>query len=255
MLSLLQTAGNDARRLAEALAAQQHFHVHAPLLNAKGEEIRDLLKTLPAKVGADDRVLFYFAGHGIAAGGDDGPAGYSVPADADPTEMKTFIPMEFLHHSFNALPCRHLLLILDCCFSGAFKWSSNFRAIGTLMPKKIYKERFDRFVQEPARRVIISAAYDQKAPDVLQGDSSRALTGLHGAVNSVVLDPVPAQPPAFVISGSDDKIIRLWSPANLTPTAHSERRQASQWLGKILKWMVGAGRDFSQPSTRTGYPQ
>ena len=37
------------------------------------------------------------------------------------------------------------------------------------MPKRIYKERFDRFVLDPAWQVITSAAYDQKAMDVLQG--------------------------------------------------------------------------------------
>ena len=42
-------------------------------------------ETMARLVTADDRVLFYFAGHGIAADGDDGPAGYLVPADADPT--------------------------------------------------------------------------------------------------------------------------------------------------------------------------
>ena len=179
-VSPLQTAVNDASKLAEVLAAQQHFHVHAPLLNATGEAIRQLLqKTLPEQVQPDDRVLFYFAGHGIAADGEDGPAGYIVPANADPTDEKTFIPMEDLHQSLNALPCRHLLLILDCCFSGAFKWSSNFRAIGTLMPKRIYKERFDRFVQDPAWQVITSAAYDQKALDVLKGTGKP--TGDRGA--------------------------------------------------------------------------
>jgi hypothetical protein len=43
------------------------------------------------------------------------------------------------------------------------------RAIGSLIPKRIYKERFDRFVLDPAWQVITSAAYDQKAMDVLQG--------------------------------------------------------------------------------------
>ena len=61
-------------------------------------------------VEADDRVLFYFAGHGIAADGDDGPAGYLVPADADPTDLKTLIPMAELQDALQALPCRHLLL-------------------------------------------------------------------------------------------------------------------------------------------------
>ena len=171
-VSPLQTAVNDARRLAEVLTMQQHFTVHPPLLNAKGDEIRTLLQQTLQSVGKDDRVVFYFAGHGIAADGDDGPAGYIVPADADPTNVKTFIPMEDLHKTLDELPCRHVLLILDCCFSGAFKWSSQFRAIGTLMPKRIYKERFDRFVMDPAWQVITSAAYDQKALDVLQGKAT-----------------------------------------------------------------------------------
>ena len=77
--------------------------------------------------------------------------------------------MAELQDALQALPCRHLLLVLDCCFSGAFQWASRMRAIGSLMPKRIYKERFDRFVLDPAWQVITSAAYDQKAMDVLQG--------------------------------------------------------------------------------------
>ncbi len=175
----LQTAVSDAQRLAELLAAQHHFSVHPPLIDASGARIRELLRTtLPAEVGRDDRVLFYFAGHGIAADGDDGPAGYLVPADAEPKDLGSFIPMAELQAALDALPCRHLLLVLDCCFSGAFKWSSRHRAIGTLMPKRIYEERFDRFAADPARQIITSAAYDQKALDVLHGKP----TGERGAV-------------------------------------------------------------------------
>ncbi|MGH7495081.1 MAG: caspase family protein [bacterium] len=149
----LQTAVNDARKLAEVLAAQQHFLVHPPLLNAKREEIRTLLKhALPEKVGKDDRVLFYFAGHGIAADGEDGPAGYLVPADADPSDVESYIPMEHLHERLSVLPCRHLMLILDCCFSGAFKWSSSFRAIGTFLLIDPYEELLTRCSNEESRR-------------------------------------------------------------------------------------------------------
>ncbi len=179
-ISPLQTAVNDARKLEDVLKSQQHFSVHTPLLNATGKAIRDLLqKTLKETVTEKDRVVFYFAGHGIAEDGEKGPAGYIVPADADPNDVRTFIPMEDLQNALNNLPCRHLLLILDCCFSGAFKWSSQFRAFGSLMPKRIYKERFDRFVEDTAWQVITSSAYDQKAMDVLQ---NKHQTGVRGSI-------------------------------------------------------------------------
>lgn len=179
-VSTLKTAVADAKRLAEVLGNQQHFKVHRPLLDAGGGEIRALFQFMSEQVGKDDRVFFYFAGHGIAADGDDGPAGYIVPADAEPSDVKTLIPMADLQSALDVLPCRHLLLVLDCCFSGAFKWSSQYRAIGALMPKKIYQERFDRFVQDPAWQVITSAAYDQKALDVLIGKP----TGDRGSASS-----------------------------------------------------------------------
>jgi WD40 repeat protein len=188
-VSHLQTAVEDAQQLAIVLGAQQHFLVHGPLLDATGADIRTLLQTtLPAQVGKDDRVVFYFAGHGIALDGDDGPAGYIVPADADPADVKTLIPMADLQKALDALPCRHLLLVLDCCFSGAFKWSTQYRAIGTLMPKRIYKERFDRFIHDPAWQVITSAAYDQKALDVVHGQA----TGARGVAASA--DQTPHSP-------------------------------------------------------------
>ncbi|BDC49847.1 hypothetical protein F183_A21630 [Bryobacterales bacterium F-183] len=170
-VSWLKTAVDDALRLADVLKTQQHFDVHPPLVEATGAEIRELLHTIiREKVGENDRVLFYFAGHGIAADGDDGPAGYLVPLDGDPDDVKsTFIPMSELQDALTSLPCRHLLLVLDCCFSGAFQWASRFRDVRSAVPKRIYKERFDRFVMDPAWQVITSAAYDQKALDVLDG--------------------------------------------------------------------------------------
>ena len=93
-----------------------------------------------------------------------------------------------MQDALQALPCRHLLLILDCCFSGAFQWASRMRAIGSLMPKRIYKERFDRFVLDPAWQVITSAAYDQKAMDVLQGRATGD-RGLAAAANGEAHSP------------------------------------------------------------------
>ena len=171
-LTPLSTAVNDATVIAERLAIQHGFQVHPPLLDAKHESIRKLLTVdIPKLVGEDDRVLFYFAGHGIALDSETGPNGYLVAADTKAGKDDTLIPMQLLHDSLTKLPCRHGLLILDCCFSGAFKWSSGFRDVVFDLPKVIYEERFWRYCKDPAWQVITSAAHDQKAVDIITNQS------------------------------------------------------------------------------------
>ena len=168
----LKTAVNDAKGLAERLEAQHGYIVHGPYLDATREELEKLFKeTMPALVKKEDRVLFYFAGHGIALDGEEGPNGYIVPKDAKQGDRDSLLPMNLLHDSINALPCQHGMLILDCCFSGAFKWSTGFRDVMFDLPKIIYEERFWRYVKDPAWQVITSSAYDQKAVDVISDQS------------------------------------------------------------------------------------
>src|SRR5690606_20444963 len=97
----------------------------------------------------------------------DGPEGYLIPADARPDDPSTYIAMADLHRWLESLPCRHLLVVLDCCFAGSFTWygGRSVRPIG----KKLYREHYDRFLCEPAWQIITSAAHDQEALDVLSG--------------------------------------------------------------------------------------
>jgi Caspase domain len=164
----LRTAVNDARGIGQVLEAGFGYTVHLLTEDVTLRKLKSLLdESLSKEVQSDDRVLIYFAGHGIALDGDDGPAGYLVPQDARPDDRQTFLPMTDLSAWLNRLPCRHLLLVLDCCFAGAFRWSST-RELGAV-PEVIHKERFDRYIRDPAWQVITSAAYDQKALDVLSG--------------------------------------------------------------------------------------
>jgi WD40 repeat protein len=169
----LTTAVNDAARLADLLRAS---HGYETILLTEPETnqpvTRDRLaalftEELPARLGDDDRLLVYFAGHGVALDGDDGPRGYLVPQDARPGDSASMLAMTDLHAWLTALPCRHMLAILDCCFAGAFRWSAT-RDLGA-PPDVIHKERYDRYLLSPAWQVLTSAAYDQKALDVLGG--------------------------------------------------------------------------------------
>jgi WD40 repeat protein len=175
----LKTAVNDAKRIAQILETKYQYQVLRLLdEDATGVHLRELFaafeqQTLPLPDGSktqiqkDDRLLFYFAGHGIALDAldnADGPVGFLVPQDARMDNDSSLLPMKRLHDALLALPCRHLLVILDCCFAGAFRWAGQRDAVRS---QKMYRERYERFISGCAQQVITSAADDEKAADSL----------------------------------------------------------------------------------------
>ena len=80
--------------------------------------------------------------------------------------------------ALNELPCRHLLSILDCCFAGSFRWSSQHRKIVVSDSGPLYREKYDRYIRDRAWQAITSAAYDQLAYDAfdLKNDRGQAKT-------------------------------------------------------------------------------
>ena len=122
---MLQTPVADAEELAEVLRDEHGFDVQIiKNVDATYEKLKALLADLKMRVGKDDRVLFYFAGHGIALDSDDGPKGYILPQDADQVSTDRYLPMVDFNQALSTLPCRHMLVILDCCFAGALRWAS-----------------------------------------------------------------------------------------------------------------------------------
>lgn len=170
-IATLQTAVADAKAIAALLRDQHGYTVELRTdAEATGARLRALFEEqLPTLVGPDDRLLIYFAGHGTAQDGEDGPEGFLIPQDArsGADARSTLLPMTWLHGCVSALPCRHRLLLLDCCFAGTFRWSSHRSAIPS--PRTIYRHRYKRFVDEPAAQVLTSAADDQQALDVIDG--------------------------------------------------------------------------------------
>lgn len=167
----LKTATNDARRLATTLKDLHNFEVRLFLdEDASKQRLSKLLnEQLPNELGSDDRLIFYFAGHGVALDGDDGPNGYLLPQDARRGEEDSYLFMPFVHDALLSLPVRHALIIMDSCFSGAFRWAATRDIIG--LPFVVHEERFARFVKDPAWQVITSTAHDQKAMDQLSSGS------------------------------------------------------------------------------------
>ncbi len=179
-IPVLGTARQDAVAIAKILQSEYQYRVFLitdhSAITATYQNLMTWLETeLPQqlKAASPSRLLFYFAGHGIALNGDDGPQGYLIPQDARLGDVSTYIPMPRIEAALTQLSCRHCLVILDCCFAGAFRWSSTRRLIS--VSKVIHKERFDRFIQDPAWQVITSAASDQYALDSLDLKGDRGV--------------------------------------------------------------------------------
>jgi hypothetical protein len=111
--------------------------------------------------GADNRLLFYYAGHGhtlkLAYGGD---MGYIVPKDApNPQDdrdgfLKKALDMKSVEVMAERIESKHALFLFDSCFSGALF------ALSRAVPEHInYK------TSKPVRQFITAGGADETVPD------------------------------------------------------------------------------------------
>ncbi|MCU0535733.1 MAG: caspase family protein [Hydrococcus sp. Prado102] len=174
----LSTPVSDAIALADLLEKKYGYKPEnvCRLINEQAilTRLQSLLNaTLPnqLKPTKSDRLILYFAGHGLPKNSDKGPSGYLAPQDAELGQEKSFLPMSEVYDALEKLQCHHLLVILDCCFAGTFRWASSRKLIAIL--ETIHREHYDRFIRYPAWQVITSSAHDQEALDFVKLSEDR----------------------------------------------------------------------------------
>ncbi|WP_414584743.1 caspase family protein [Scytonema sp. PCC 10023] len=243
-ISPLQTAINDAKKLVEILQEKHKYQVWVYLdEDATLNNLNHLLeKTLPQEVKSDARLLFYFAGHGIALNSDDGPQGYLIPQDAKAGDINTYLPMTQVHECLTHLNCRHFLGIFDCCFAGAFRWSFTRNVMSP--PKVLHRERYDRFICDPAWQVITSAAADQKALDALHLNTQRGRIGNHSPFATALFEALTGAadiyPPATHGKSSGDGVITatelyLYIRDRVEPATEAYRQKQTPGIWSLTK--------------------
>ncbi|MBL7808865.1 MAG: caspase family protein [Saprospiraceae bacterium] len=168
-VSTLETPINDGIALKKVLIEEFGYR-EAPVeacYNPNKKALLDFLAGMKKAVKDDDSVIFYFAGHGIARDETDGLKGFILPTDADLNDYDTLVSMQELFDVFSELPCRHFLLVLDCCFAGAFRWATKYRVVSSIIQEPISRQHYDHYTNHSAWQVITSASHTQKAIDLL----------------------------------------------------------------------------------------
>jgi uncharacterized caspase-like protein len=124
----LPNAYNDAIAIKKVLQEKYSFDNTICLFNeeATNEKLHEIfIDTLrdPSIIGPDDRILVYYAGHGklktiTNREGQEVKTGYIIPYDAKKDKYSSYLEMETIVDCCTNSPAKHVLLILDCCYSG-----------------------------------------------------------------------------------------------------------------------------------------
>ncbi|MES2828455.1 MAG: tetratricopeptide repeat protein [Bacteroidota bacterium] len=129
----LQNPVKDATELEAILQTTYTFekeHV-TTLYNKSRDEIMQALIQKSSSMGANDNLLIFYAGHGTAEKDKFGDVdGYWIPSSAKKGVNSTYISSEDINKALKRSEARHVLVIADACFSGAFTRSLSDANIG-----------------------------------------------------------------------------------------------------------------------------
>jgi hypothetical protein len=182
----LVNARNDAEKFAALLKEKYSFEEVISLLDkdASRENIlRYLREDLKVRVGAEDRLIIFFAGHGESEpskGG--GKIGYIIPQDARKNTSIDHIDMDELRKACDRISAKHILIILDCCFSGVAAITTCRRGkTDEKPPKKLNDAYLRKLTEKKAYQIMTAGDVDQSTPD-------SSLTPGHSAFTAALLN-------------------------------------------------------------------
>ncbi|MGO9337720.1 MAG: polysaccharide deacetylase family protein [Terracidiphilus sp.] len=163
----LQYAAHDAQGVKDALIQKYNFKPDHVFTLLNGQATRQAILSLlgdkladPTMVQHEDRVFVFFAGHGatrrLASGRD---LGYIIPVDADLTDFEgTAISMTNFQDISEAIPAKHVLFVMDSCYSGL----ALTRGGGDLPSTQNYLNEISR---REARQMFTAGEADQQVAD------------------------------------------------------------------------------------------
>lgn len=213
-LKPLPSAAEDVQAMQRVLLRSGEFLAEQiqVLTNPQKQEVEEAIYWLFADRQKDDLLLFYFSGHGIKD--EVGKLYFSLPAtrnDRGRLMKHTAVPATVLHENMNASRSTCQVLVLDCCFSGAFakgltikddgsvdipaQLSGKGRAIFTSSNSLEYSFQQDGLNLSVYTHFFVEGL--EKGAADLDGDGLISTDELHTYVNDKVKQAAPAMTPQF----------------------------------------------------------
>lgn len=123
-LPRLVTAVSDAAATAELLKSKYGFDVTL-LLNGTRTDLLGAMNRLQNELTEDDRLLIYYAGHGILDRVTG--TGYWLPVDAKEDDDTHWVPNARISNYMQRIAARHVMVVADSCYSGTLVRSAPIR--------------------------------------------------------------------------------------------------------------------------------
>lgn len=162
----LRYATHDAQGVRDVLVQKYNFKPDQVFLLLDKQATRQNILSLlgdklgnPGLVKHEDRVFVFFAGHGatrkLASGRD---LGYIIPVDADLTNYQgQAISMTNFQDIAEAIPAKHVLFVMDSCYSGLALTRG-----GGMAASENYLQEISR---RGARQIFTAGGADQQVAD------------------------------------------------------------------------------------------
>ncbi len=267
-LAALRSPAHDVQALAEVLSNPDigAFQVRS-IIDSDEVTVRRAVATFFANRSTDDTLLVHFSCHGVK--GDDGLL-YFATRDTELASLDaTAVPAEFVHRQMNKSRSRRVVLMLDCCYSGAFarglhrgsvdadiseQFAGRGRSIITASSEMEYA--FDSLGEDdaPSPSVFTSAVVD----GLRTGDADRGGDGvvsvdeLYDYVFDRVRRATPNQSPRHWTFDVEGELIVANSPRGVTApfSADIEDALTSPFPGARIDGVMALQQLLDQPNRR-----
>ncbi len=163
---------SDAEAIAKELRNNYDFQTEVVRNPTRQQIYAKLNEYLRKSYASDGQLFIFFSGHGHF---NDGTAeGFFIPRDAaanDPFQ-DTYIPHTRLERIIDQIPCPHILLNIDACFSGTFDadiaLNKDFNRPGAGNNTDTWRRAFIRRKLEYKSRIYITSGGKERTSDGLR---------------------------------------------------------------------------------------